>query len=26
MPSFKKKISDPDDIWNLVNFVRTLKK
>jgi mono/diheme cytochrome c family protein len=25
MPSFKKKISDPDDIWNLVNFVRTLK-
>jgi mono/diheme cytochrome c family protein len=26
MPSFKKKIADPDDIWNLVNFVRTLKK
>jgi len=26
MPSFKKKISDPEDIWNLVNFVRTLKK
>ena len=26
MPSFKKKIPDQDDIWNLVNFVRTLKK
>jgi len=26
MPSFKKKIPDPDDIWNLVNFIRTLKK
>jgi mono/diheme cytochrome c family protein len=26
MPSFKKKISDADDIWNIVNFVRTLKK
>jgi len=26
MPSFKKKIPDADDIWNLVNFVRTLKK
>ena len=26
MPSFKKKISDPDDIWSLVNYVRTLKK
>jgi len=26
MPSFKKKISDPNDIWNVVNFVRTLKK
>jgi len=26
MPSFKKKIADPDDIWNLVNFVRTFKK
>jgi mono/diheme cytochrome c family protein len=26
MPSFKKKIPEQDDIWNLVNFVRTLKK
>ena len=26
MPSFKKKIPDQDDIWNLVNFMRTLKK
>ena len=26
MPGFKKKITDPDDIWNIVNFVRTLKK
>jgi mono/diheme cytochrome c family protein len=26
MPSFKKKISDADDIWNIVNFIRTLKK
>ena len=26
MPSFKKKIPDQDDIWNLVNFIRTLKK
>ena len=26
MPSFKKKIPDTDDIWNLVNFMRTLKK
>ena len=26
MPSFKKKIPDADDIWNLVNFMRTLKK
>lgn len=26
MPSFKKKISDPDDIWSLVHFMRTLKK
>jgi len=26
MPSFKKKIPDAEDIWNLVNFVRTLKK
>lgn len=26
MPSFKKKISDADDIWSIVNFIRTLKK
>lgn len=26
MPSFKKKIPDTDDIWNIVNFTRTLKK
>lgn len=26
MPSFKKKITDADDIWNIVNYVRTLKK
>jgi mono/diheme cytochrome c family protein len=25
MPSFKKKIPEQDDIWNLVNYVRTLK-
>src|ERR1044071_3078566 len=23
MPSFKKKIPDADDIWNLVNYMRT---
>ena len=26
MPSFKKKIPDAEDIWNLVVFFRTLKK
>ena len=26
MPSFKKKITDDEDIWNIVNFMRTLKK
>jgi mono/diheme cytochrome c family protein len=26
MPSFKKKLPDPEDIWNLVIFMRTLKK
>lgn len=26
MPSFKKKIPDHDDIWSLVNYIRTLKK
>ncbi|HET7002952.1 MAG TPA: cytochrome c [Puia sp.] len=26
MPSFKKKIPDATEIWDLVNFMRTLKK
>lgn len=26
MPGFKKKIPESDDIWSLVNFMRTLKK
>ena len=26
MPSFKKKIPDADDRWNLVNYIRTFKK
>ena len=26
MPSFKKKIPDADDRWNVVNYIRTLKK
>ena len=26
MPSFKKKIPDQEDIWNLVNLMRTMKK
>ncbi|CAN5141328.1 hypothetical protein BH09BAC2_BH09BAC2_16270 [soil metagenome] len=26
MPSFKKKIPDAEDIWSVVNYVRTLKK
>ena len=26
MPSFKKKIPDANDVWDLVNFMRTLKK
>lgn len=25
MPGFKKKIPEADDIWNLVNYMRTLK-
>jgi mono/diheme cytochrome c family protein len=25
MPKFKSKISDADDIWSIVNFIRTLK-
>ena len=26
MPKFKKDITDPDDIWSIINYVRTLKK
>ena len=26
MPGFKKKLPENDDIWSLVNFMRTLKK
>jgi mono/diheme cytochrome c family protein len=26
MPSFKKKIPDPEDMWSIVNYIRTLKK
>ena len=26
MPSFKKKIPDEEDIWSLVNYIRTLNK
>ena len=26
MPSFKKKLPDQDDIWSIVNYIRTLKK
>jgi len=26
MPKFKQKIPDADDIWSIVNFMRTLKK
>ena len=26
MPSFKKKIPDEDEIWSIVNYLRTLKK
>jgi mono/diheme cytochrome c family protein len=26
MPGFKKKLDGDEDIWNLVNYVRTLKK
>lgn len=25
MPSFKKKIPDPNDLWSIVNYLRTLK-
>jgi mono/diheme cytochrome c family protein len=26
MPSFKKKIQDPEEIWSIIQYVRTLKK
>jgi mono/diheme cytochrome c family protein len=26
MPSFKKKIPDEDDIWSIINYLRTFKK
>jgi len=26
MPSFKKKIPDAEDLWSVVNYMRTLKK
>ena len=26
MPNFKKKLEGDDDVWNLVNYIRTLKK
>jgi len=26
MPSFKKKLPDEEDIWNVVNYIRTFKK
>jgi mono/diheme cytochrome c family protein len=26
MPSFKKKIPDAEDLWSVVNYLRTLKK
>lgn len=26
MPNFKKKIPEKDDIWSLVNYIRTMKK
>ena len=26
MPSFKKKIPDADEIWSVINYVRTMKK
>ncbi|MGH2552318.1 MAG: c-type cytochrome [Chitinophagaceae bacterium] len=25
MPKFKSKIPDPDDIWSIVNYIRTMK-
>lgn len=26
MPSFKKKVDSEEDIWNLINYIRTFKK
>lgn len=26
MPSYKKKITDDEDLWNIVNYLRSLKK
>jgi hypothetical protein len=26
MPGFKKKIPENDDIWSIVNFMRTMKQ
>jgi len=26
MPKFKKDITDPEDIWSIVNYIRTLRK
>ena len=26
MPSFSKKITEDNDVWSLVNYLRTLKK
>lgn len=26
MPAFKKKIPDQDEIWSIINYVRTMKK
>lgn len=26
MPSFKKKLDDADEMWELINYIRTLKK
>lgn len=26
MPSFKKKVDSDEDIWNLINYIRTFKK
>lgn len=26
MPKFKKDLTDPEDIWSIINYIRTLKK